>query len=203
VTGRYQIIASANEYGEFKTAPFAFDEGENLDVGDIPLQFVFLVQFSDIQPCGELPPEGGQCRYSVRVSNRLSVPLQGAAWSIVEGFGLNPVGVFTRFQPQRPFPLTLDPEESSIVSFDFQVPSTVRDGATICTQVFVGQGDPPFFAPVGQRDLFCISKGISGFSVLSEAGSKILRQQGDARSVMSPKKRGVQEQSPAKQGQSK
>ena len=172
-------------------------------MGDIPLQFVFLVQFSDIQSCGDLPPEGGPCRYSVRVSNRLSVPLQGAAWSTVEGFGLSPVVDFTRFQPQLPRPLTLDPEESSVVSFEFQVPSTVRDGATICTQVFVGQGETPFFAPVGRRDLFCITKGITGFSVLSEAESNSLRQQGDARAVMSPKKQGLQEQWPAKQGPSR
>jgi hypothetical protein len=63
VTGTYQIIASANEYSEFKTAPVAFEEGEDLDVGDIPLQFVFIVQFSDIQSCGDLPPEGGRCGY--------------------------------------------------------------------------------------------------------------------------------------------
>lgn len=187
MTGTYQIIAFANEYREFKTAPFAFDEGEDLDVGDIPLQSLFFVQFSDIQSCGDLPPEGGQCRYSVRVSNRLSVPLQGAAWSVVEAFGLGSVVDFTRFQPQRPRPIALEPEESSVVSFDFQVPSTVRDGITICTQVFVGQGDPPFFAPVGRLDLFCITKGITGFSVLSEAEVKQLRQQ---------QKKGLQKQSP-------
>ena len=112
---RTKLSPSANEYREFKTAPFAFEEGEDLDVGDIPLQFALLVQFSDIQSCGDLPPEGGPCRYSVRVTNRQSVPLQGAAWSIVEGFGLGPVVDFTRFQPQPPRPLTLDPEESRVV----------------------------------------------------------------------------------------
>jgi hypothetical protein len=203
VTGTYQIIASANEYREFKTAPFAFEEGEDLDVGDIPLRSVALIQFTDIQSCGDLPPEGGQCRYSVRISNLQSVPVQGAAWSIVEGFGVSPVVDFTRFQPQLPRPLTLDPEESSVVSFEFQVPSTVRDNATICTQVFVGQGDIPFFAPVGRRDLFCFTKGITGFSVLSEAEGNSLRQQGKVRAVISPKKQGFQEQWPAKQGPSR
>jgi hypothetical protein len=123
--------------------------------------------------------------------------VQGAAWSVVEGFGLGPVVDFTRFQPQLPRPITLDPEESSVVSFDFQVPSTVRDGVTICTQVFVGQGDTPFFVPVGRQDLFCITKGITGFSVLSAAEVEQLRQQqAEEHSLISPQKKGLQKQSP-------
>ena len=90
-----------------------------------------------------------------------------------------------------------------MVSFEFQVPSTVQNGATICTQVFVGQGDTPFFTPVGRRDLFCITKGITGFSVLSEAEGNSLRQQGDRRAGMSPKTQGFQTQWPAKQGPSR
>ena len=201
-TGTYQLHAFANEYRDRKTAPVEFVEGEDRDVGDIPLQSVFLVQFSDIQSCGDLPPEGGQCRYSVRVTNRQSVPLQGAAWSVVEGFGLGTVIDFTRFQPQRPRNITLGPDESRVVQFEFQVPSTVRDGATICTQVFVGQGDSPFFTTVGRRDLFCIVKGITGFSVLSEEEVKELRQQAAERSLLPPKKKEIQKQLPAKQGQS-
>ena len=202
-TGTYLIIASADAYRAFKTAPFAFEEGEDLNVGDIPLESVAIIQFTDIQSCGDLPPEGGLCRYSVRVSNRQDVPVHGAAWSIVEGFGVSPVVDFTRFQPQSERPLTLDPEESSVVSFEFQVPSTVRDGASICTQVFVGQGEIPFFTPVGRQDLFCIAKGITGFSVLSGAEGNSLHQQGKMRAVLSPKKQGFQKQWPAKQGPSK
>jgi hypothetical protein len=82
------------------------------------------------------------------------------------------------------------------VQFDFQVPSTVRDGAFICTQVFVGQGDPPFFAPGGRRDLFCISKGITGFSVMAEEEIKELRQQMDEHSLIPLQKKGFQGQSP-------
>jgi hypothetical protein len=194
--GTYQVIAFAGDYRGGKTARFEVGEGEDRDIGDIPLQSLFLVAFSDIQPCEDLPPEGGQCRYSVRVTNRQSVPLQGAAWSLVEGFDLGSPVNFTRFQPQSPHSLTLDPEESSVVQFDFQVPSTVREGAFICTQVFVGQGDSPFFATVGRRDLFCISKGMTGFLVMSEEEVKELRQQVDERSFRPPKTKGGLAQSP-------
>jgi hypothetical protein len=198
-SGSYQIVAFANEYREAKTAPFEFVEGEDQDVGDIPLQPLFFVQFSDIQPCGDLPPEGGLCRYSVRVNNHQSGPLQGAAWSLVESFDLGSVIGFTRFQPQRPRRITLGPEESSVVRFNFEVPSTVRDGASFCTQVFVGQGDSPFFDTVRETFLFCISKGVTGgFSVLSEEEVKDLRRQVDGRSMILPKQQGLQEQAPKK-----
>jgi hypothetical protein len=65
----------------------------------------------------------------------------------------------------------------------------VQDGASICAQVFVGEGHSPFFNTVGQRDLFCIFKGSTdGFSVMAEEEVKKLRQQLQERSIIPPKK---------------
>jgi hypothetical protein len=196
VTGTYQIIVFANSYRDHKTADFGFVEGEDLDVGEIPLQSWFLVTFSDIEPCSDLPSDGGKCRYSVNVTNRQSIPLQGAAWSVVDAFGIGPVVDFTRFQPQRSRQITLGPGESSVVQFSFEVPSMVRDNAFICTQVFIGQGDTPFFAPIGWQDLFCITKGTSGLSIMSEAEVKQLRQRVRGQSLIPPQKKGLQKPSP-------
>jgi hypothetical protein len=112
---------------------------------------------------------------------------------MVDGFGLGSLLGFTRFQPQRPRKITLGPEESSVVRFNFEVPSTVSDGASFCTQAFVGQGDSPFFDTIKETFLFCISKGVTGgFAVLSEEEVKDLRRQVDGRSMILPKQQGLQ-----------
>lgn len=191
--GTYQVAAFANEYVAGQTEPFEVDKGEDRDVGDVPLQ-PFPIQFSEIRPCGDLPPEGGHCRYSVRIANRQTGPFQGAAWSMVESGDIGSFTGFTRFQPQRPRHINVGPEESKVVHFSFEVPSTVRNGAFICAQIFVGQGAGPFFDTVGQRDLFCILKGFTGgFSVLLEEEVKRLRQQVEARVSIAPQQHGGQD----------
>src|SRR5262249_9646830 len=60
--GTYQIIASANEYHDGQPPPFPAGDGEEVNVGDVPLE-PFPVRVSEIRPCGALPPEGGTCRY--------------------------------------------------------------------------------------------------------------------------------------------
>jgi hypothetical protein len=198
IVGTYQVATFADQFQSGQTVPFSVGEGEDRDVGDIPLQ-PSPIQSSEIRPCGDLPPEGGQCRYSVRIHNRQTGPFQGAAWSIVESGDIGSFTGFTRFQPQRPRHITLDPEESRVVHFNFEIPSTVRNGALICAQVFAGQGTEPFFDTVGQRDLFCVLKGFTGgFSVLSEEEVKKLRQQVDERSVILPTQQGPQGQAPKK-----
>jgi hypothetical protein len=172
------------------TDPFEVGEGEDRDLGDLQLQ-PLPIQVSEIQSCGDLPPEGGQCRYNVRIGNRQAVSFQGAAWSVVESFGVNSLAGFTRFQPRRPQSLTLDPEKSRVVHWSVQVPNTLGNGTGICTDVFVGQGESPLFNTIRQRFLFCITKGVTGaFSVLSAGEVAKLRQQMQAQSVRPPKKKG-------------
>jgi Bacterial pre-peptidase C-terminal domain len=184
--GTYQVVAFANQYQQGQTDPFRVGEGEDRDVGDIPLQ-PFPVQFSDIVPCENVPSEGGQCRYSVRVTNRQDTHLNGKAWSLVQGSGIGSFVDFTNFQVQDDQPLKLKPQESRDVRFKFRVPSEVRDGASIRTDVFVGRRPDAFFDTIGATFLFCISKGITEFSVMTEKKAQQMFQQLGGRTLIPPK----------------
>lgn len=186
--GTYQVVAFANQYQQGQTDPFGVAEGEDRDVGDVPLQ-PFPVQFSNIVPCENLPPEGGRCRYSVRVTNRLATRLDGEAWSLVQGSGIGSFADFTNFQVKNLQRLNLKSQESRDVRFEFRVPSKVRDGAFICTNVFVGQRPEAFFDTVGTTFLFCITKGTSGFSLMPEKEAQQMFRQLDGRTLTLPKEK--------------
>jgi hypothetical protein len=184
--GTYQVLAFANQYQQGQTDPFGVAEGEDRDVGDVPLQ-PFPVQFSNIVPCENLPPEGGRCQYSVRATNRLATRLDGEAWSLVQGFGIGSFTDFTNFQVKNLQRLTLNSQESKDVQFGFRVPSKVRDGASICTNVFVGQRPEAFFDTVGTTFLFCITKGTNGFSLMPEKEAQQMSRQLNGRALTPPK----------------
>jgi len=186
--GTYQVLAFANQYQQGQTDPFGVAEGEDRDVGDVPLQ-PFPVQFSNIVPCENLPPEGGRCRYSVRATNRLATRLDGEAWSSVQGFEIGSFTGFTNFQVKNLQPLKLKSQGSRDVRFEFRVPSKVRDGASICTNVFVGQRPEAFFDTVGTTFLFCITKGTSGFLVVPEKEAQQRFRQLDGRTLTPPKEK--------------
>jgi hypothetical protein len=67
----------------------------------------------------------------------------------------------------------LKSQESRDIQFRFQVPGKVRDGAVICTDVFVGRRPGAFFDTVGRSSLFCITKGPSGFSLASDKETQL------------------------------
>jgi hypothetical protein len=186
--GTYQVVAFANQYQRGQTDPFGVAEGEDRDVGDVPLQ-PFPVQLSNIVPCENLPPEGGRCQYSVRVTNRLATRLDGEAWSLVQGFPIGSFTDFTNFQVKNLQPLRLESQESRDVRFEFRVPSKVRDGASICTNVLVGQRPEAFFDTVGATFLFCISKGTIGFSVMPGNEAQQMSRQLSGRTLTPPKKK--------------
>jgi hypothetical protein len=186
--GTYQVVAFANQYQQGQTDPFGVAEGEDRHVGDIPLQ-PFPVQFSNIVPCENLPPEGGRCRYSVRVTNRLTTRLDGEAWSLVQGFGIGSFTGFTNFQVKNLQPLRLKSQGSRDVRFEFRVPSKVLEGASICTSVFVGQRPGAFFDTVGTTFLFCITKGTSGFLVIPEKEAQQMFRQLDGRTLTPPEEK--------------
>ena len=170
LTGAYQVTAFAEQYQQGRSNQFNVGEGEDHDIGNLALTS-FPVRFSEIRPCGALPREGGDCVYSVRVTNGLATSLSANAWSLVESSNIGSFANFTRFQTQNPQNVSIAPGKSKVVEFRFHVPSTVTNGAFICTSVFVGAGRDPFFDIVGQRSTFCISKGSTGFSVLTEKES--------------------------------
>jgi hypothetical protein len=96
---------------------------------------------------------------------------------------------FTNFQVKNLQRLTLNSQESRDVRFEFRVPSKVRDGASICTSVFVGQRPGAFFDTVGMTFLFCITKGTSGFLVMPEKEAQQMFRQLDGRTLTLPKEK--------------
>jgi hypothetical protein len=172
IAGTYQLTAFAEQYQQTRTDQFNVAQGEEHDLGSVALTS-FPVRFSEIRPCGSLPREGGDCVYSVRLTNGLATSLSADAWSLVDSSNIGPLFSFTRFQTQNPQNVSIAAGKSKVVEFRFHVPSTVTNGASICTSVFVGSGRDAFFDIVGQRSTFCISKGNTGFSVLPEKESHL------------------------------
>jgi hypothetical protein len=174
--GTYQVNAFANQYISGSTEPFAVGEGED-HVVDVPLE-PLPIRISEIRPCGSLPPEGGTCAYSARITNRSGQAFDGGAWSTVFAFGIGSVVGSTQFQTNQPQSMTLRPGASKVVQFQFVVPPTVANGAFICADTWTGRGRlNPFFDTVAQRFLFCIDKGVGGFSVMRERDAqRVFRQ---------------------------
>jgi hypothetical protein len=172
--GTYQLLITAAQYRQRTTAPFTVGESENVDLGDIGLTPPPL-QFSEIRPCGQLPPEGGECAYSFRITNTQTSTLSGLAWTIVEASSSAALTDTVRFQPGLPMWYLVQPGASQVVRFAFTVPSSTPNGSMICVQGSASQGDT-FFNVIGQRTLFCITKGFTGFRLLSENETRSMRQ---------------------------
>lgn len=174
--GTYQIAAFASEYQPGQSDPFDVGEGEDRTV-DFALE-PFPLQSSEIRLCDNLPPEGGSCAYSVRLTNRSGTALDGAAWSLVFSQLIGSPADFTQFQTAQPERFNLRPGASKVVRFEFQVPPTVTNGTFICADLFAGQDRlRPFFNTVVARNLFCIEKGSGAFSVMSEKETQRLFRQ--------------------------
>jgi len=169
--GAYRVSISANEYQPAQSAEFAVAEGQDFLVPDI-LVNPFPVKITEIRPCGDLPPEGGTCRFSFRVRNQMTTALTGKAWSLVENGQTGSFIPNTRFQAGAQGLTNLATGASRVASFSFRVPATLTDGWLVCVTAFVGQGADPFFAPVGTKEpLFCILKGFTGgYATLSANG---------------------------------
>jgi hypothetical protein len=141
---------------------------EQLDIGDIKMTS-FPLRFTNIIPCKKISKQGGSCQYSLRVSNGLPTNQDVDIWSIVKRVGTvqnSPVNIEFQTKPNQR--LAFKPVETKKVSFDFPLPSTVDDGTFICANAFVGKRPFPVWNVVGFADLFCMTKGQIGFTVLPE-----------------------------------
>lgn len=195
--GTYQVRAFANEYEQAETDRFEVAEGEDVDIGDIPLQPPDI-SFSDIQPCQDLLPQGDVCHYSVTLRNNTDASIRGLAWSIVDGFGLGSSLGFTQFEASTRSGsrqvvrerLDLEPSGEATLEFQFAVPAFVF-GATFCTRVFAGVDPRPLVITIRESFLFCITGGDSGFEVMSEIESQKMFQS------LSEKSRNLREKSQA------
>jgi hypothetical protein len=171
--GLYKVEAEAEEYRPAETAALTVGEGEDVTMPLLPIE-PFPIGFSEIRPCGDLPPQGGVCRFTARVVNRSTARIEGAAWSLVEAFTGTLAGN-TEFQAGAPKILSVPPRGSRMVQFSFPVPANLGNGTTICSEIFFGSGRTGYlFNTVGRRDLFCIQKGLT-VRVLDEKESRALR----------------------------
>ena len=181
--GNYQIVAAANQYMARQTEQFAVGEAENYDTGDLALTS-FPVVFSDASPC-VVPAGGGNCEFSVKITNGLSSRLSGKAWAMVSGSGIGSFASTTIFQTDTR-ELRLDSSRSTTLRFRFRVPGSVANGATICALVYVGQSPSPFFSPVGVDLNFCLLKGEGGFTLMSPQDAQAASQQMEIQKLSPP-----------------
>jgi hypothetical protein len=160
--GTYRVEAWAWDYQSGSSEVFVLAEGEDLNIGDVAL-FPPPVTLSDIVACEYVPPIGGRCEYSVRVTNNQPGVLRGGAWSLVDVWGTGSYLGNTHFQAGRPERLILGEGDSTVVDFEFYVPGTVAHGAYICPDAWVGAGlrNPYYGTLIHRWPLFCIHKGIA------------------------------------------
>lgn len=172
--GNYRLELFATQYFFSQAGPFTVGEGEEFDVGEIRLTS-FPVRFSSVNAC-TVPSNGGTCEFSVKITNGLPSRLSGRVWSVIDGFNLGSPANATTFQTGSTRDLRLDPGKSATVRFEFRVPGSVADGATICSRVYVGQNPDAQYNTVGLSYVFCIVKGSTGFTVLSDLEAQTFLQ---------------------------
>lgn len=174
--GTYQIQAFANNFGDKQTDQFEVAEDEDLNVGEISLDPP-PVKFSEIRACGNLPPQGGECLYSVKIKNTSpNDDLSGLAWSFADGFGIGSRLDFTKIHAGQQH-ITIPAGSSRVVRFLIDIPDTVQNGAEICTEVYFGENPSPLFNTLGLEHLFCITKGSEAFRIMPDSeAQKIFRR---------------------------
>lgn len=180
-TGVYQVRANVDQYQTLLSEFFEVGEGENFDLGDLPAT-PFPVQFFNVEPCADVPSQGGTCRFRLDVRNGRANRFKGAVWGQVFAFDTGSMVGFTQFQIGKvgavnpmPVPFNLAAGQSLKADLEFQVPGTVRDFALICLDAFAGEEPSPQFDTLGRRDLFCLYKlPDGGFRPLRGAEAKEL-----------------------------
>ena len=165
-TGNYMIFAFADQYQNRQTEMFTVGEAEAYDAGKLALDS-YPIRFSDTQVCS-LPSKGGVCDFSVKITNGLARKFSGKAWSIIDGNNIGSFTNYTSFQTAAPLDVSLAPGKNMVLRFRFTVRGSVLDGVYICANVLAGENPDPFFHTLGQRFLFCFTKGSNGFTLMSE-----------------------------------
>jgi hypothetical protein len=170
--GTYKIRASAEQYLQGESESFFVADGEDHDAGTLGLKS-FPVRVDLSQSCGQIPSRGGNCQFTMQVSNGMESRLVGEAWGLVTGFGIGSPVSTTTFQTGNPKGVSLAPGESVTLPFSFFVPGEISDGAFACVSGFAARR-PHSFNTLGQHHLFCLSKGGGFFSVVPESQKRDL-----------------------------
>ena len=166
--GLFRVYAWAEQYNGAQSTTFSVGDGEHVNAGSVGLES-YPVRLYLQQGCGELPSTGGTCRATVRIVNGLGTRLKGETWSIVNARNPDFGGsTLTTFQTGLARPVSLDPAASTTVPFEITVPAGVQDGTSICGQTVVAPRESRF-ETFGTRHLFCLHKGVQGFSAVPEA----------------------------------
>jgi hypothetical protein len=177
--GTYQIRVFADQYEAFTSAPFFVGDDVDYDTGELRIKS-FPVRIHLVEPCPPIPARGGNCRFTVRITNGMPGHLTGETWSVVQASFLGSPVHFTSFQTGISKAISLQPGGSATVPFTFFVPGEVSDGAYICAAGFAA-GRPHAFNTLGQHHLFCLVKGGGVFSVVPEREKReaVRRSQGE------------------------
>ncbi|MFP5285714.1 MAG: collagen binding domain-containing protein [Thermoanaerobaculia bacterium] len=177
--GTYQIRTYANQYLTFESERFTVEDGEDHDTGDLAIKS-FPVRIHLVQPCDSIPSQGGNCRFTVKVTNGMDSHLAGEAWSVVQASGLaTPTGT-TIFQTGVSKAVSLPPGGSIVLPFTFFVPGEVSDGTYICARGLAASR-PHSFNTLGDNYLFCLVKGGGFFRTIPghEKRDAVRRSQGE------------------------
>lgn len=153
--GSYRIVAFADQYEATLGAEFEVTANQHYAFGDFAVKS-YPVRLHLLQACSSVPSTGGDCPFIVRVTNGNPSKLHAETWSLVRSFGPYWSDQGTEFQAGRKT-VSLLPGASTDVSFNFNVPATLKDGTTICSRVLTSHKTNNFEA-IGQRSLFCIAK---------------------------------------------
>jgi hypothetical protein len=177
--GEYRLFVVAEQYQTTETMSFFVQEGEQLDIGNVEIT-PWPIQFSEIEGCA-IAASGGLCEYSAQITNRLSTPFSGKAWSIVHAASDDTSEEVTLFQTGTPLNIRLEPGASRTVRFRLRLRDALQEPMHLCAQGFVGQNPDTYFTPVGFAYLLCLAQGPDGWELVfpthtREASREMQRQ---------------------------
>lgn len=177
--GTYQIVAGADQYQDTFSQTFEVANGQHFTFGDFRVKSM-PARINLVENC-VIPPTGGTCQVTMRVTNGATTRLQGEAWGMVEASWTGSPAQRTEFQVGSPKALNLAPGQSVVLPLTFEVPGNVNDGSYVCVTGFAAQR-PHEFNTLGAHPLACFIKGVGGFLQVPENKKRdaVLRARGQA-----------------------
>jgi hypothetical protein len=153
--GNYVVSAGAEGYDGASSAIFAVGADETRTLNTLRLRS-WPIRFSDVKTCPDIPGQGGECVYSMRIWNGRPGTFEGEVWGIAYANLYESVTGFVSFQVKDAQKLVLGPGKSKVVRFRLTLPEGKSPSDTnLCIHTLVGRGDNARFNVVGERSLFC------------------------------------------------
>lgn len=166
--GRFVLNFSGAQYISGQTEPFDVAEGQDRDLGDIPVQ-PFPLRMLQGRSCASIPTDGGLCQHSLRVINGQATADTIQVWSTITVS--NPImHSNSAFQPQSAVKVRLRPGQAREVGFNVMVPANVPAGTVSCVTYYLADDTRGFyFQPLNTRSGFCFVKEYDGSFRLTDA----------------------------------